>query len=163
MYNTTKSNTTKSREQIAYEKQIPNSIEAEESLLGCILIDPSVLDIVRPQLTTNDFYREAHRLIYDAILHLADRRVEADLVTLADELTRRGKLEDVGGFVAISSLLNIVPTTRNAEHYAHIIIQKAMARQLAQVAIQIAALAQEHPSLPDRKSVLFFKRVKTGK
>jgi replicative DNA helicase len=125
----------------AMEKTLPQNIEAEAGVLGSIIIDPEaivqVADIVRP----DDFYRESHRYIYQAALELYERREPADLITLCDELQRRSQLEDIGGAAYITSLVNMVPTSVNVEHYARIIERTAILRRLIHAAGQIAALA----------------------
>src|SRR5690242_12283138 len=110
------------------ERALPFSIEAEEGVLGSLLIDPDALDLVIDLLSAEDFYRDAHRTLYETILTLAARQELADFITLCNELERRGKLKDVGGRAFISSLVNVVPTSGNIEYYAHIVAQKALAR-----------------------------------
>src|SRR5438105_15175520 len=107
------------------EPLLPCSIEAEGGLLGSLLIDPDalplVIDVVKPQ----DFYRNAHESIYQVMLTLASQQMPADLITICDELERRGQLDDVGGAGAIVDLQSRVPTSANAAHYASIVAQKA--------------------------------------
>jgi replicative DNA helicase len=125
------------------ERALPFSIEAEEGVLGSLLIDPAALDLVMDQLSTEDFYRDAHRTLYETILALAAREEPADFITLCSELERRGKLKDVGGSTFIASLINVVPTSGNVEYYGRIVAQKALARRLIHVAGQIAGAAYE--------------------
>src|SRR5579859_218603 len=125
------------------EKMLPWSQEAEESVLGSLIIDPEAIALVADFLQPEDFYRDAHQTLYATILRLWQRREPADLVTLCTELEREGKLEDIGGAGQITGLMNAVPTSGNAEYYGRIVAQKALYRRLIHAAGQIAALAYE--------------------
>jgi replicative DNA helicase len=119
----------------------PQNIEAEAAVLGSILIDPQALSVVAELLHPEDFYRDAHRLIFQAAHDLYSHGSPADLVTLTDEIERRGKLEQIGGADYLTMLVNIVPTSANVEYYALIVERTAILRKLIHVAGQIAALA----------------------
>ncbi len=121
----------------------PQNIEAEQSVLGSLLIDPDAILKVSTFLRPEDFYRETHQRIYNAILQLHERRMPADFITVVDELERQGQLEFVGGAAYITSLINMVPTSIHVEHYARIVERAAMMRRLITAAGQIAALAYE--------------------
>lgn len=121
----------------------PHNLEAEQSLLGSLLLDRDAITRVASFLRPADFYREAHALIYEGIAELHERREPADLVTLADELERRDLLEPVGGVAYLTSLLNSVPTAAHVEHYGHIVERDAILRRLIEAAGQIAGLAFE--------------------
>ncbi len=123
------------------ERLPPHNIEAEQSVIGSLLIDPDAVIRVAPFLRPEDFYRQAHGLIYEAILALHERREPADFITLSDELERRGQLEQVGGAAYLANLLNVVPTAAHVEHYARIVERTALLRRLIDAAQQIAALA----------------------
>ena len=125
------------------EKLLPQNIEAECGVLGSIIIDPEALALVADFLHAEDFYRDAHRTIYDAASHLYERREPPDFLMLCDELERRHKLEDVGGASYITSLVNQVPTSGNVEHYGRIVERNAILRRLIHGAGQIAAAAYE--------------------
>ena len=125
------------------EKMIPQNIEAEASVLGSILIDPEAMVQVADSLHPDDFYRDAHRMIYETILHLYANRQPADFITVCDDLERRGKLEEVGGSAYITSLINQIPTSINAEYYANIVERTAVLRRLIQAAGEIAAVAYD--------------------
>lgn len=125
------------------EKMLPQSLEAEKGVLGSIIIDPEAYDQVADYLTPADFYRNAHRVIYDTILALVSRRILPDFITLCDELDRVGKLEQVGGASYLTGLINEVPTSGNIEYYAQIVSRTALHRRLIHAAGQIAALAYE--------------------
>jgi len=121
----------------------PQNIEAEQSVLGSLLIDPDAVVTVSPFLRPEDFYRETHQMIYTAIRDLNERHIAADFVTVVDELERRNQLEAVGGASYLSSLINAVPTTVHVEHYAHIVERQSTMRRLISAAGQIAAMAYE--------------------
>jgi replicative DNA helicase len=130
---------------IAAEKLLPQNVEAEAGVLGSLLIDPDATVQVADFLMPDDFYREAHRAIYQAMIDLYENRAPADLITLTDELARRGKLEDIGGLSYVSSLANQVPTSANVEYYARIVERTAILRRLIHAAGQIAAVAYNEP------------------
>ena len=121
----------------------PHNTEAEEAILGSLLIDPDAIFKVASFLSPEDFYRERNGWIYDAIRDLHNRREPADFVTLCNELERRGQLEEVGGAAHITSLINAVPTAIHAEHYGHIVERTAILRRLISAAGQIAGIAYE--------------------
>jgi replicative DNA helicase len=125
------------------EKLLPQNIEAECGVLGSIIIDPEAIVQVADFLFPDDFYRDAHRTIYEVILQLYEQRQPADFITICDELERRNKLEHVGGASYITSLINQVPTSGNVEFYGRIVERNAILRRLIDAAGQIAAVAYE--------------------
>ncbi len=125
------------------EKLLPQNIEAECGVLGSIIIDPEALIQVADFLQAEDFYRDAHRTIYEIILQLYEQREPADFITICDELERRNKLEQVGGAAYITSLINQVPTSGNIEYYGRIVERTAILRRLIHAAGEIAAVAYE--------------------
>ncbi len=125
------------------EKLLPQNIEAECGVLGSIIIDPEAIVQVSDFLHSDDFYRDAHRTIYEVILQLFEEREPADFITICDELERRNKLEEVGGASYITSLINQVPTSGNVEYYGRIVERTAILRRLIHAAGQIAAIAYE--------------------
>ena len=125
------------------EKLLPQNIEAECGVLGSIIIDPEAIVQVADFLHSDDFYRDAHRTIYDVILQLYEQREPADFITICDELERRNKLEEVGGASYITSLINQVPTSGNVEYYGRIVERTSILRRLIHAAGQIAAIAYE--------------------
>lgn len=139
------------------EKLIPQNIEAEQSLLGSIIIDAEAYDLVADRLRADDFYRDAHRLIYASIVRLQARGISADFITLCDDLELQGKLEEAGGSAYLTSLINYVPTSANVEHYAEIVARAALNRRLVHFAGQVAALAyaQDEKSLEKAEQLLF--------
>jgi replicative DNA helicase len=116
----------------------PQSLEAEESVLGGVLLDNTAIDRVLEFVRPDDFYREAHRRIFRAMLTLAERNEPADLVTLAETLRQRGELQDVGGAAYLAELAERVPTAANVNHYARIVREKAILRALIGTATEIA-------------------------
>lgn len=125
------------------EKLLPQNIEAECGVLGSIIIDPDAVSLVADFLNADDFYRDAHRTIYEVVVFLWERRQAADFITICDELERRNKLEEVGGASYVTSLINGVPTSGNVEYYGHLVERTAILRRLIHAAGQIAAVAYE--------------------
>ncbi len=142
------------------DKAVPSNPEAEEAVLGSLLIDPDGVLKVASFLEAEDFYRERNGWIYRAILDLHERREPADFVTLCDELERRNLLQEVGGASYITQLINNVPSAAYAEHYGHIVERTATLRRLIDAAGQIAALAyeeaQEVDEVVDRAEQIVF-------
>jgi replicative DNA helicase len=125
------------------ERLPPQSMEAEEAVLGALLIDPDAIIRVATLLKPVDFYREKNGWIYDAALALHERREPIDFLTVCDELDRREQLDEIGGPGFITSLINAVPTSIHAEHYARIIERTATRRRLIEAAGEIAGLAYQ--------------------
>jgi len=121
----------------------PQSIEAEESVLGGVLLDNSALDRAIELLTPDDFYREAHRKIMRAMIDLNQRAEPVDIITLTEALKVRGELPEVGGSTYLAELADKVPTAANVAHYARIVHQKSVLRSLIQTATEIATLGYE--------------------
>lgn len=115
----------------------PQNLEAEQGVLGSILLDNDVLHEVIPILTVDDFYRDAHQIVYRAIRDLYDLGKAIDAITLSDELTRRNQIESVGGIEFIAEVVNSVPHSANARYYADIVRQKSVSRQLIEGANEI--------------------------
>jgi replicative DNA helicase len=121
----------------------PQNLEAEESVLGGILIDNTALDRAVELVEPDDFYREAHRKIMRAMLSLHERNEPVDLVTLSDELRRRGDLQDVGGSPYLVELAEKVPTAANVAHYARIVRERAVLRSLIETSTEIVTQAYQ--------------------
>ncbi len=121
----------------------PQNIEAEQSVLGSLLLDTDAVLQVSPFLLPQDFYQESHRQIYQAILDLHEKRQPSDLVTLTDELERRDQLDAVGGAAYLASLTNAVPSPVHVEHYGHIVERIAVLRRLIAASGEIAGMAYE--------------------
>jgi len=127
------------------ERLPPQNVEAEAAVLGSVLIDPQALTAAAEILRPDDFYRDAHRIIFQAAMDLYAHGDPADFVTLTDELERRKQIDQVGGIDYITTLVNVVPTSANVEYYAHIVERSSILRKLIQVAGQIAAMAYSEP------------------
>jgi replicative DNA helicase len=125
------------------DKLIPQNIEAEEAVLGSLLIDPEALFRLAPFLKEDDFYIQKNAWIYEAILALHERREPIDFVTLCDELERKEQLEEIGGAAYITRLINAVPSAIHAEAYGHIVEHAAIRRRLIHAATEIAQLAYQ--------------------
>ncbi|HUW64151.1 MAG TPA: replicative DNA helicase [Spirochaetia bacterium] len=121
----------------------PQDLDAEQSVLGSILLDREAIFRVMKILRPEDFYQEAHRLIYHAMLELSDISQPADLITVTNFLRKAGSLEQAGGVAYTASLANLVPVAANAEYYAYIVEEKALLRTLIQLATRIANLGYE--------------------
>jgi replicative DNA helicase len=112
------------------EKLPPSNLEAEQSVLGSLLIDRDAVIRIASFLKPGDFYSSGNGLIYEAILDLYNRRVPPDFVTVVDELTRRDRLQDVGGIPYLTDLINTVPTAVHIEYYGRIVERTATLRRL---------------------------------
>ncbi|MGE0825818.1 MAG: replicative DNA helicase [Candidatus Binatia bacterium] len=123
----------------ALRKVPPQSLDAEESVLGGILLDTNALDRTVEMMSDEDFYREVHRKIFRAMLALSEKGEPIDLVTLTDALKARGELADVGGATYLAELLDKVPSAANIAHYARIVREKAVLRSLINVSNEIAS------------------------
>ncbi|GAW27524.1 replicative DNA helicase [Carboxydocella sp. ULO1] len=121
----------------------PHNLDAEQSVLGSMLLDQEAVFKAMEIIRAEDFYRDAHRLIFEAICDLADRSEPVDIITVAEELQQRGQLDKVGGAAYIATLSGIVPTAANVEYYARIIREKSLLRALISAATRIAQLGYE--------------------
>ncbi len=118
----------------------PQNLDAEMSLLGAVLIDEEVLANISDKLRSSDFYDKRHVMIYEAMMRLYEHHRPVDLLTLSDELTKRGELEVIGGSAYLTELTNYVPTAAHAATYAEMIVQKAVRRRLIKASTDIAEL-----------------------
>src|SRR6516225_5691224 len=107
------------------DRTLPHNLEAERCVLGAILINNEAFNQAAEVIDAEDFFRDAHRRIFDKIVALTDRSEPVDLVTLKDELTRAGELDEVGGPAYISSLTDGVPRSTNVEFYARIVKERS--------------------------------------
>lgn len=148
----------------------PQSIEAEQSVLGALLIDRDAVIEVAEFLRPDDFYRGNHGLVYAAVTELYERREPVDIVTVSEVLERNGQLEQVGGSAYLTSLINLTPTAVNAVYYARIVERKGVLRNLIGAAGKIAGIGYEETAdigeAIDRAEQELFavsqKRVETG-
>ena len=118
----------------------PHSVESEQSILGSILLDKDAIITVAETITPTDFYKDAHRIIYESMMALNNKNEPIDMVTLTDELRKRGYLDDIGGVTYLTSLSTIVPTTSNVKYYADIVKEKSVLRQLIKASNDIINL-----------------------
>ncbi len=121
----------------------PHNLEAEEAVLGAVLLDPELMHTLATMLRPEDFFLEKHRWIWEAYLALHDRREAIDPVTVADELERQGRLQEVGGRGFLIGLAARVPTTVHAMDYARLVERDSVRRRLLEAATQIARMAYE--------------------
>ncbi len=138
----------------------PHNTDAEEAVLGSLLIDRDAIGRIAAFLRPEDFYRERNATIYAAMLALYERREPVDFLTLSDELQRTGRYEEVGGLAYLSSLLTVVPTSLHVEHYARIVERAAIRRRLIRAAGRIAQLGYDESidtdqALEQAEQVLF--------
>jgi replicative DNA helicase len=138
----------------------PQNLEAEESVLGAMMLSPGAIGAVSEVLDASDFYRESHAVIYRAALALYAKGEPVDAITLVDELEERGELEAAGGRVRIHELAALVPASANAGHYARIVREMATLRGLIRAGGEIAQLGWERPGetadLVDRAEQVVF-------
>lgn len=123
-----------------YTRIPPHHVEAEQSILGSLLIDRNALSEVSGRLKPQDFYLEKHRELYEAILSLYEENMPVDIITLSDALARRGTLEKTGNVDYIAQLANSVPTTANVMHYVSIVQDKSLLRNLIEASGKIIDL-----------------------
>ena len=123
----------------------PHDLDAEQSVLGAMLVNPNAIAAVTELLSSEDFYRDTHRLIYRAILALYDRGQEVDIVTLCAQLDRDGVLERAGGREFVHTLAEFVPAAANAAHYAGIVREQSVLRAFIRVGNEIAEMGYVHP------------------
>src|SRR5688572_15712505 len=115
-------------EAAAPERTLPHNLDAEKSVLGAILIHNDAFNHAAELIDSRDFFRDAHRRIFDKMVVLSERGDAIDFVTLKEELTRGGDLDDVGGPAYIASLADGVPRSANVQYYARIVKEKATLR-----------------------------------
>jgi replicative DNA helicase len=142
------------------ERPVPYDVQAEEAVLGSLLLDRDAIIKIAPFLRPEDFYREAHGWIYAAVLDLYARREPPDPVTLSSELDRSGRLEQIGGDSYLVNLVNRTPTSVHIEYYAHIVERTSVLRRLISAGGEIAALGysedKETAQVLDKAEQLLF-------
>jgi replicative DNA helicase len=121
----------------------PYNLEAEQAVLGALMLDPQKGSTVFEILTAEDFYRDTHKNIFIAIQDIFEKGDPVDLVTVAESLRQTGKLESIGGIGTVSQIAASVPSAANVEHYARIVAEKALLRQLIKMAGYIEAKGYE--------------------
>ncbi|OWZ83517.1 replicative DNA helicase [Natranaerobius trueperi] len=139
----------------------PQNVEAEQSVLGAMLIDGEAISTVTEILKTNDFYKDSHEKIYEAILKLGEEGEPVDLVTLSEQLRNDGILEAIGGIDYLTDLANAVPTSAHVHYYAKIVQEKSLLRQLISASTKIVSMSYEDPDevekLLDESEKLIFE------
>ncbi|MCE8424132.1 MAG: hypothetical protein J5U16_09430, partial [Candidatus Methanoperedens sp.] len=115
----------------------PQNLEAEQSVIGGILLDNQSLNSVLEILNVEDFYSEAHRKIFTAIVELYDKNEPSDLITLSNILKSKNQLDQAGGVSYLASLVDNVPSAANISHYSKIVKEKAILRRLIGTATEI--------------------------
>src|SRR3954471_16976421 len=131
------------------ERTLPHNLEAEKSVLGAILVHNEAFNHAAELIDSRDFFRDAHRRIFDRMVALSERGDAIDFVTLKEELSRGGELDEVGGPAYIASLADGVPRSANVEYYARIVKEKATLRSLIHSANKILAEAYQGEDEPD--------------
>jgi len=119
----------------------PNSIDAEESILGAVLLSADAANIALERLHAEDFYKPAHQRMFEVIQQLFDANEPIDAVTVSEGLRRDGSLDRIGGIDYLTRLIDMVPTTSNAEYYADIVEEHSLRRRLMRVGADIGAIA----------------------
>jgi replicative DNA helicase len=154
----------------ALERPLPHNLEAERSILGAILLDNHALNAAVERLRSDDFFLPQHRHIFEQMIQLGEKQQAIDTVTLMEDLSRRGQLDAAGGVPYLSQLADGLPRVTNVEHYARIVKEKAILRNLifSASAIQEQALAagDDADVILDRAESAIFQlaedRVRTG-
>jgi replicative DNA helicase len=119
----------------------PQNLEAEQAVLGSMLIERAAVERAAEILKADDFYREAHRHIFEALLSLAERDQAVDLITVSEELRRKGHFENVGGDIYLYNLMEAPSTAANIEYYAKLVEEKAILRRLMEAGTRVQGLA----------------------
>jgi replicative DNA helicase len=156
--------------EVALERPLPHNLDAERSVLGAILLENHALNAAIEKLKSQDFFLDQHRRIFDRMIELGEAQQAIDLVTLTEELHRRGELDAAGGAAYLAQLVDGVPRVVNVDHYARIVKEKAILRNLihASHAIQQQALDadDEADAILDRAESLIFElaeaRIRAG-
>lgn len=127
--------------QIEQIKMPPHSVEAEQSVLGGLLLEASALDKIVDLVTAEDFYRQEHRLIFRQIVRLSEMAKPVDVITVAEALENAGELDKVGGLPYLGSLAHNVPSAANVRRYGEIVRERSIMRQLVEVGTEITSSA----------------------
>lgn len=127
----------------------PQNIEAEQAVLGAMMLEHNAVVAAMEKLRPGDFYREVHRTIFEAMEHLHHDNKEVDVITLPEELRRMKKLDDVGGLEYVLSLPNLVATAANIEYHANIVAEKALARNIITTCTELTSEAYDGEKEPE--------------
>lgn len=144
-------------------KMLPQNLECERAVLGCILIDPASYEVIADRLSPNDFYRDSHRTIYETMVNLWNNRISPDFMAIYDDLMRAGKFEQVGGGAYLAELQKLMDTSGNIAHFAKKIRESAKQRRLIHYAGQVAAFAyaEDGQAMEKAEQLLFSIQEKT--
>ncbi|WHH57556.1 replicative DNA helicase [Petroclostridium sp. X23] len=121
----------------------PFSLEAEQSVLGAMLLDKEAISTVTEIIKSDDFYRDDHKEIFESMMDLFDRNEPVDLITLTEQLKLRDSLEAVGGIEYMAAIATSIPTTANVKYYARIVEEKSILRKLIKASTDIAGMSYE--------------------
>ncbi|MBV8164516.1 MAG: replicative DNA helicase [Candidatus Eremiobacteraeota bacterium] len=133
----------------ALERVPPQNLEAEQAILGSLMVERDLVPVISEIVEKADFYAPHHATVYDAIISLYERGEPVDKVSVTEELRRRRLLEEVGGADFVSQLLNTVPTAASAEYYARVVAEKSILRSLITAGGRIATIGFEQPENVD--------------
>jgi replicative DNA helicase len=134
---------------VALDRLPPQNIEAEQSILGAVLLENDALPKAIEVLSSEDFYRESHRKLFNVMIELFEKNEVIDLITVSEVLKRKNELDDVGGVTYLSTLVSMIPTAANVRYHSKIVKQKALLRALLRSATEIAAKVYESPMEAD--------------
>ncbi len=121
----------------------PHNLEAEQAVLGCMLLDMDIIPTVTELIRSEDFYRDDHKEICEAILDLTEKAGPVDIITVSEQLKLRGTLDQIGGLDYLAGISTAVPTTANARHYAKIVEEKSLLRKLIKAAADISGMSYD--------------------
>lgn len=134
-----------------FDREIPHNLEAERATLGALLLDRDAIIAIGSDLAPAHFYRQAHGWVFEAAQALGRQRTPVDIATVAEELRRRGRLDEVGGYGALAELAGSAPTAQHVAYYAQIVRDAAISRELIAVGGKIAAIGyEEEGDIPAR-------------
>ncbi len=134
---------------IVQDRVLPQNIEAEQAVLSAIMLENDIVSDVLEILTAEDFYRESHKIIFNAMMELYDRNEPIDILTLTDYLKKKNFMEMVGGESYIAFIAAFVPTSANVRHHARIVKEKSILRTLISSGTEIVRRAYDEPAEPD--------------
>ena len=134
---------------MATPRMMPHNLEAEQSLLGCVLIDSNTATSILSELKPEDFYMDSHKKIFAAMITIYSGGTPVDFVTVTDELLKVNMLDSVGGIDYVTTLTNIVPSSANFMHYVNIVKRDSILRQLISACASITELAYDNPEKQD--------------
>lgn len=124
-------------------RMLPHSLESEQSILGSVLLDKDIIITVSETIRPEDFYKDAHKIIYECMIKLNNKNEPIDVITLIEELRNEGRLSDVGGITYITSLSTVVPSTSNVKYYANIVKEKSVLRKLIKASNDIISMGYD--------------------